>query len=90
MGCSRRVENYLEPFGLSCAISEAILDSLKPSWSHPGPYWKLKRLAKRPLQVQGEGVGGGGTHPQTEEGGWKRKGVHPGAKLQRQGVLVLF
>eukprot|EP00959_Pyramimonas_sp_CCMP1952_P021105 444807-Pyramimonas_sp.AAC.1 len=50
----------LNHLGLSYKISEAILGSLRPSWSHLGPSWTPWPLAEPPLQVQGEGVGGWG------------------------------
>ena len=36
--CLKTISNHV---GLSCAILEAILASLEPSWSRPGPSWTL-------------------------------------------------
>eukprot|EP00959_Pyramimonas_sp_CCMP1952_P285380 5967001-Pyramimonas_sp.AAC.1 len=54
----KAILNYL---GLSCTILEAILATLRPSWSHLRPSWPLQRLVKRSVQAQADRVGGGGT-----------------------------
>ena len=40
------LETILNDLALSCAISEAILDSLRPSWSRLGPSWTFQLPAK--------------------------------------------
>eukprot|EP00959_Pyramimonas_sp_CCMP1952_P404567 8479002-Pyramimonas_sp.AAC.1 len=74
MATWNRLGAVLGPLGASWEPSGAILGYLQPSWeviwgspgsswSHLGPCWTLQRLANRPLQVQGRGMGKGSRHP---------------------------
>ena len=69
LGCvSEAILSHLE---LYWAILEAILRSLRPSWSHLGPKRTLCHLAGEPVQTQG---GGEVNFPeQGEEGGLEKE-----------------